>query len=770
MYSTAFQGGPHFEVLTTQGRNPTEHWKLTGKINKEYDKSVLGFVFDCDGGTSVKMQVPKDPKQSLALVQRYLVLQGQVGKVFSMELNLSDSENGKRRIVLSTAVTKFTTVSPVHVRVPFGVARKGVWLNLCLDLVDLVQGCFPSASFFCIDSITIFPSIKLRRVFTLRKCPPDSSGDEERLGIRPESDDMDEIHKTLEYPDKVMYFTQVISMAKIKADCRGASLPTPGSSAQSRRTTPGGTPGGAASGGEGKAHIAFGSKYRGSGGDSTISPGATPGVGRSKREGKSYNRAATLDASGFSSNGASGGSSHTPSRPKTETAVRTAAEAGRARAAGRGSAGNGRVSGGSFTAGAVRSSDGTLPPLERSSSPRLPADDFALSSPPEGRAAVIVDETQSSRRDDGPRNSNRVTGSVSRSGGVKLTGCGFRGSTVRVSRQSVELRPTPARPPAGPRRSAADDKRISSLREAVSPRGGNESPGSPASVPDESGDPRESGYGRYSVAPPCVTTTYSGSEPEEVEEEEEGDYVSDNDSDGIASPSSPHFPSSAHLHSTGSYVGGPGAKRMVGGPGHSVGGLPLYDGGEEDNDDDVLIEGNSRDHEDDRGKSSFGNSKPARLQNIIVSPDGGGGAGPKTFDSDVTSGGPSPEISRFPIQSKLSGSSPSKTLFPNSLFSPHKPLTRLTTPPLLPLGHMAEYDYSPARSAVSGSRSRRAHQTATPRRRGEGGTPTHGGHGIDHEEASVCEDDEDEDLELMYDPILNCYYDPRTNKYYELKQ
>ena len=25
-----------------------------------------------------------------------------------------------------------------------------------------------------------------------------------------------------------------------------------------------------------------------------------------------------------------------------------------------------------------------------------------------------------------------------------------------------------------------------------------------------------------------------------------------------------------------------------------------------------------------------------------------------------------------------------------------------------------------------------------------------------------------EDLDLMYDPMLNCYYDPKTNKYYEL--
>jgi len=28
--------------------------------------------------------------------------------------------------------------------------------------------------------------------------------------------------------------------------------------------------------------------------------------------------------------------------------------------------------------------------------------------------------------------------------------------------------------------------------------------------------------------------------------------------------------------------------------------------------------------------------------------------------------------------------------------------------------------------------------------------------------------EEREELDLLYDGILNCYYDPRTNKYYEL--
>ena len=45
------------------------------------------------------------------------------------------------------------------------------------------------------------------------------------------------------------------------------------------------------------------------------------------------------------------------------------------------------------------------------------------------------------------------------------------------------------------------------------------------------------------------------------------------------------------------------------------------------------------------------------------------------------------------------------------------------------------------------------------------------------EEESVLSDsaeaddvDDDDEIDLMYDPCLNCFFDPRTNKYYELAQ
>lgn len=36
------------------------------------------------------------------------------------------------------------------------------------------------------------------------------------------------------------------------------------------------------------------------------------------------------------------------------------------------------------------------------------------------------------------------------------------------------------------------------------------------------------------------------------------------------------------------------------------------------------------------------------------------------------------------------------------------------------------------------------------------------------EDSANKQEDEDEYLNLLYDPCLNCYFDPKTGKYYEL--
>ena len=51
-------------LLSPQGKNPTEDWKVIGSIKKVYDKPTKGYVFSCEGGTTNKMQLPKELKRN----------------------------------------------------------------------------------------------------------------------------------------------------------------------------------------------------------------------------------------------------------------------------------------------------------------------------------------------------------------------------------------------------------------------------------------------------------------------------------------------------------------------------------------------------------------------------------------------------------------------------------------------------------------------------------------------------------------------------------
>ena len=72
---STFQGGPTVEVLSASGSNPTSNWKLSGPVQRVYDKTVRGYIVKCDGRQNVRMQLPKDDRRSLGLVQPFLVLQ-----------------------------------------------------------------------------------------------------------------------------------------------------------------------------------------------------------------------------------------------------------------------------------------------------------------------------------------------------------------------------------------------------------------------------------------------------------------------------------------------------------------------------------------------------------------------------------------------------------------------------------------------------------------------------------------------------------------------
>lgn len=83
VFAGEYQGGSYVEVLGTQGSNPLSLWKICGpqkNVTKQYDKPLKSYIYISSGG-GCKLQIPKDDKSSLGLVQPFLVLQVSLSQV-----------------------------------------------------------------------------------------------------------------------------------------------------------------------------------------------------------------------------------------------------------------------------------------------------------------------------------------------------------------------------------------------------------------------------------------------------------------------------------------------------------------------------------------------------------------------------------------------------------------------------------------------------------------------------------------------------------------
>ncbi|XP_077982814.1 protein CFAP20DC-like [Glandiceps talaboti] len=223
MFQNDYQGGPYFEVFSAQGKDTISKWKVVGSasaVKKVYDKDVKSYVVVVEGGSATtRIQMPKDNKISLLLIQRYLVLQLMVplGQDFSIELSIIDMGNNKRRLFLSSA-QKEISITPLHAKIPLSILRRGVWVNLCLDMISLVSDVFKGQTLKFLDSLTIAANCRLRRVFTMKNQPPDTTDDDEQYDCQTTTNttDIDSIPRTCQFGPDVQHLTQVLTMHKIK--------------------------------------------------------------------------------------------------------------------------------------------------------------------------------------------------------------------------------------------------------------------------------------------------------------------------------------------------------------------------------------------------------------------------------------------------------------------------------------------------------------------------------------------------------------------------
>ncbi|XP_011531761.1 protein CFAP20DC isoform X6 [Homo sapiens] len=222
MFKNEYQGGAFVEIFSAQGKNPGAKWKILGSpsvIWKEFDKEVKSFVFVLEGSSQTnKIQLPKENKQSLGLIQRFLVLQIYVplGQDFSTELLITDLGNIKRRLYLST-VHKELSSTPLHAKIPLFMIKRKIWCNLCIDLVAFTSEIFKGAVFQSLDGIVVSANCKLRKIFTLKSKPQDTADKDAVYGVPFSTDEpTDIIPRSCQLMTDVPHVTQLLNMTKLR--------------------------------------------------------------------------------------------------------------------------------------------------------------------------------------------------------------------------------------------------------------------------------------------------------------------------------------------------------------------------------------------------------------------------------------------------------------------------------------------------------------------------------------------------------------------------
>ncbi|XP_032267538.1 protein CFAP20DC isoform X8 [Halichoerus grypus] len=268
MFKNEYQGGAFVEIFSAQGKNPGAKWKILGSpsvIWKEFDKEVKSFVFVLEGSSRTnKIQLPKENKQILGLIQRFLVLQIYIplGQDFSTELLITDLGNIKRRLYLST-VHKELSSTPLHAKIPLFMIKRKIWCNLCIDLVAFTSEIFKGAVFQSLDGIIVSANCKLRKIFTLKCKPQDTADKDAGYGVPfPTDEPTDIIPRSCQLTTDVPQVTQLLNMTKLRqTEIKFGGHPL--SSAESDQFINRGTGSVRNSKNQDVCHIAFGSRVLG---------------------------------------------------------------------------------------------------------------------------------------------------------------------------------------------------------------------------------------------------------------------------------------------------------------------------------------------------------------------------------------------------------------------------------------------------------------------------------------------------------------------------
>jgi hypothetical protein len=174
MFSQQFQtGNLGVEIFSPNGKYPLNTVKISGKcVTKEYDRDLRGYYLSMEKDgviiPAIKLQCPVDNRSSIGIIQPLLVFQlyAMPSKQLSLEIIVVDTLGQRRRLHFSSIFRTFDSKNQLHAQIPWAI-EKSQWNSCVFNLQSLTSQCFRGATFASIDSFTLKPSCRLRKIFSL---------------------------------------------------------------------------------------------------------------------------------------------------------------------------------------------------------------------------------------------------------------------------------------------------------------------------------------------------------------------------------------------------------------------------------------------------------------------------------------------------------------------------------------------------------------------------------------------------------------------------
>ena len=115
------------------------------------------------------MQCPHNEKNSIKIYNNVIIFQFFLlnSKSFSIEIKATDNSDTKRRFTFLTSL-KENIINQFNCQISINNLIINNWINLYIDIGNLLNQCFQFQSFKCIDYIHICGNCKIRKIYSIK--------------------------------------------------------------------------------------------------------------------------------------------------------------------------------------------------------------------------------------------------------------------------------------------------------------------------------------------------------------------------------------------------------------------------------------------------------------------------------------------------------------------------------------------------------------------------------------------------------------------------